>query len=79
MKLAQLLQKTLGLFAAIVLFLMMTITAVDVVGRYFFNKPLAGGFEITEIGLALLIYCALPLVSARRELDISHLSCSQFW
>jgi TRAP-type C4-dicarboxylate transport system permease small subunit len=40
---------------------------VDVVGRYFFNKPLAGGFEITEIGLALLIYCALPLVSARRE------------
>ena len=58
MKLAQLLQKTLGLFAAIVLFLMMTITAVDVVGRYFFNKPLAGGFEITEIGLALLIYCA---------------------
>jgi TRAP-type C4-dicarboxylate transport system permease small subunit len=67
MTLAQLLQRTLGFFAATVLFLMMTITAVDVVGRYFFNKPLAGGFEITEIGLALLIYCALPLVSARRE------------
>jgi TRAP-type C4-dicarboxylate transport system permease small subunit len=57
----------LGYFAAAVLFLMMIVTAVDVVGRYFFNKPLAGGFEITEIGLALLIYCALPLVSARRE------------
>lgn len=67
MKLAELLQRTLGVFAATVLFLMMTITAVDVVGRYFFNKPLAGGFEITEIGLALLIYCALPMVSARRE------------
>lgn len=67
MRFAQLLQRTLGYLAAAVLFLMMTITAVDVVGRYFFNKPLAGGFEITEIGLALLIYCALPLVSARRE------------
>ena len=67
MRFAQLLQRTLGYFAAAVLFLMMIVTAVDVVGRYFFNKPLAGGFEITEIGLALLIYCALPLVSARRE------------
>ena len=67
MRFAQLFQRTLGFFAAAVLFLMMIVTAVDVVGRYFFNKPLAGGFEITEIGLALLIYCALPLVSARRE------------
>ena len=70
MRFAQLLQRTLGFFAAAVLFLMMIVTAVDVVGRYFFNKPLAGGFEITEIGLALLIYCALPLVSARREHNV---------
>ena len=55
MRFAQLLQRTLGFFAAAVLFLMMIVTAVDVVGRYFINKPLAGGFEITEIGLALLI------------------------
>ena len=67
MKAALLLQKILGVVAATVLFLMMVITAIDVVGRYFFNKPLAGGFEITEMGLAMLIYCALPLVSARRE------------
>ena len=67
MKAALLLQKILGVVAATVLFLMMVITAIDVVGRYFFNKPLAGGFEITEMGLAVLIYCALPLVSARRE------------
>lgn len=67
MTFAQLIQKFLGLIAAIVLFVMMSITAVDVIGRYWFNKPLAGGFEITEMGLAVLIYCALPLVSARRE------------
>jgi TRAP-type C4-dicarboxylate transport system permease small subunit len=67
MNLAQLLQKILGVIAAVVLFVMMLITAVDVIGRYFFNMPVAGGFEITEMGLAVLIYCALPLVSARRE------------
>ena len=67
MKSAIILQKILGMVAATVLFLMMVITAIDVIGRYFFNKPLAGGFEITEMGLAVLIYCALPLVSARRE------------
>ena len=61
------LQRVLGVTAAAVLFLMMLVTGVDVVGRYLFNKPLTGGFEITEIMLAALIYCGLPLVSARRE------------
>jgi TRAP-type C4-dicarboxylate transport system permease small subunit len=61
------LQRALGMTSAVVLFLMMLITAVDVAGRYLFNKPIAGGFELTEILLAALIYCGLPLVSARRE------------
>jgi len=61
------LQRALGVTSAIVLFLMMLITAVDVGGRYLFNKPIAGGFELTEILLAALIYCGLPLVSARRD------------
>jgi TRAP-type C4-dicarboxylate transport system permease small subunit len=61
------LQRALGVTSAIVLFAMMLITAVDVAGRYLFNKPIAGGFELTEILLAALIYCGLPLVSARRE------------
>lgn len=61
------LEGALGVTSATVLFLMMMITAVDVVGRYVFNKPLNGGFEITEMLLAALIYCGLPLVSQRRE------------
>ena len=61
------LQAALGITSASVLFLMMLITAVDVVGRYVFNQPLPGGFEVTELLLAALIYCGLPLVSARRE------------
>ena len=61
------LQRALGVTSAVVLFALMLITAVDVAGRYLFNKPIAGGFELTEILLAALIYCGLPLVSARRE------------
>ena len=61
------LEVTLGVTSAVVLFLMMMITAVDVTGRYLFNRPVNGGFEITEMMLAALIYCGLPLVSQRRE------------
>ena len=61
------LEKLLGLISAVVLFLMMIITTVDVFGRYVLNKPLPGGFEMTEMALAVLIYAALPLVSMRRE------------
>jgi TRAP-type C4-dicarboxylate transport system permease small subunit len=61
------LMRALGAIAALVLFVLMMLTAVDVVGRYLFNKPLPGAFEITEMMLAALIYCGLPLVSQRRE------------
>ncbi len=57
----------LGFTSALVLFLMMMVTTVDVIGRYIFNKPLNGGFELTEMMLAALIYCGLPLVSQHRE------------
>ena len=65
--LAARLEIVLGSVSAVVLFLMMMVTAVDVIGRYLFNTPLAGGFELTEMMLAALIYCGLPLVSKRRE------------
>ena len=61
------LELALGVASAIVLFAMMMITAVDVAGRYLLNKPLPGGFELTEMLLAALIYCGLPLVSKRRH------------
>ncbi len=61
------LEIALGAASAAVLFAMMLITTVDVIGRYLFNKPLVGGFELTEMLLAALIYCGLPLVSKRRE------------
>ena len=61
------LERVLGVSAGAVLFAMMMLTAVDVVGRYIFNRPVTGAFEVTEMMLAALIYCGLPLVSQRRE------------
>jgi TRAP-type C4-dicarboxylate transport system permease small subunit len=61
------LMRALAAVASGVLFGMMMLTAVDVVGRYVLNRPVAGAFEITEMMLAALIYCGLPLVSQRRE------------
>ena len=66
-RLGHALELLLGAISGTVLFVMMMITAVDVAGRYLFSKPLAGGFELTEMMLAALIYCGLPLVSWRRE------------
>ena len=57
----------LGLIAAVELFCLMTLTCVDVIGRYFFSSPVVGGFEITEMLLAGLIFSALPLVTLRGE------------
>ena len=57
----------LGYVAGILLFCLMTLTCVDVIGRYFFNMPVTGGFELTEMMLAALIFFGLPLVTIRNE------------
>jgi TRAP-type C4-dicarboxylate transport system permease small subunit len=57
----------LGGLAAAVLFAMMALTCADVIGRYFFSKPIVGAFEITEMALAAMIFLGLPLVTLRNE------------
>jgi len=46
---------------------MMTVTALDVAGRYFLNRPIGGAFEITEVLMGLVIFAGMPLATARRE------------
>src|ERR671924_357554 len=53
----------LGIAASAILFVMMCLTFVDVVARYVFNRPIRGGFEVTELLLLVLIFAGLPLVS----------------
>lgn len=45
----------------------LTLTFVDVVARYVFNRPLSGAFEVTELMLVVLIFAGLPLVSYADE------------
>lgn len=61
------LDRVLGAAAAILLFCLMSVTTIDVVGRYILNWPLRGGFEMTELMLLTLIFAGLPLVSRADE------------
>src|SRR5262249_8140976 len=45
----------------------MVLTFFDVVGRYLLNRPIRGAFEVTELGLLVLIFAGLPLVSHADE------------
>src|SRR6516164_8238629 len=61
------LDRVLGTAAAILLFCLMLLTTADVVGRYIFNRPIRGAFEITELLLLTLIFAGLPLASRADE------------
>ena len=55
----------LGGLGGLALLAMMAVTVIDVAGRSLLDRPLPGGFELTEILLALMIFLGLPLVSMR--------------
>ena len=52
---------------AAMVFLLMMITLVDVLGRNLFNLPLPASFEITRLTLGMMVFVALPLISATDE------------
>lgn len=52
----------LAIVSAGLLFAMMGVTVVDVIGRYFLNRPLPGATELTELLLAGVIFTGLPAV-----------------
>ena len=59
---------------ALALFAMAAITFVDVIGRYVFNAPIPGTFEIVGLMLGVVMFTALPLVSRER----SHITVDLF-
>lgn len=56
---------SLEVIAALALMALMLITCVDVVGRYLLNSSLEPATELTEIGLAILVFAILPVVTWR--------------
>ncbi|WP_273205823.1 TRAP transporter small permease [Marinobacter subterrani] len=51
--------------AASVLFLLMLTTCLDVAGRYLFASPVPGATELTRLGLALMVFAAMPVITYR--------------
>ncbi len=54
-------------FIAVIVFGLMIVTVVDVCGRYFFSSPIKAAFELGQIGMALIVFVGLPLITAREE------------
>lgn len=64
-----------GHLGAIALFSMMILTTVDVTGRYLFNKPVMGAFEITEYLILILVFSFLADTQSQK----SHVSVDLFF
>ena len=61
------LERTLGACCAVLLAGLAGLTVVDVIGRYWFNAPVAGAFELTQLMLGALVFAALPLATFAGE------------
>ncbi|WP_255507922.1 TRAP transporter small permease [Lysinibacillus sp. BW-2-10] len=53
--------------SSVLLFLMMVLTALDVAGRFFFNKPITGTYEITGLTLALIVFFSLGSAQLKKD------------
>lgn len=56
-------ERMLEALMAAFLLAMALITGADVVGRYFLNAPIPGGYEIVQYLMALSVFAALPLAT----------------
>lgn len=52
---------------SIALFAMMALTVIDVTGRYLFNAPLLGAFELTEFLVLILIFSFLGYTQSNKR------------
>lgn len=50
----------------LMLFLMISLTFADVLGRKLFSKPVFGAHDLTEHLMALIVFGGLPLLTAQR-------------
>ena len=60
------LSSALSYLGAFSLFTMMALTTVDVVGRYLFNRPITGVFEITEYLVLILIFSFIGYTQSQK-------------
>jgi len=65
----------LAYVGCISLFAMMCLTTIDVVGRYLFNRPITGAFEITEYLVLILIFAFIGYAQSQK----SHVAVDLLW
>jgi TRAP-type C4-dicarboxylate transport system permease small subunit len=53
-----------GISATVLLFLVL-LTCGDVIGRYFFNNSIDGAVELTQLGLAVMVFAQMPVMTWR--------------
>ena len=61
------LHKAVSATASIFLCIMVILTSIDVIGRYFFLTPLLGAHEMITLAMGIMIFLGMPLVTASRE------------
>ena len=74
LKILQNLSRYLAYIGAFSLFIMMSLTIADVAGRYLFNRPILGVYELTEFMVLVLIFSFLAYTQAGK----SHVSVDLF-
>lgn len=57
----------LSRIGCLALFLMMCLTVVDVIGRYLFNAPILGSFEMTEFLVLVMVFSFLGFAQAQKS------------
>ena len=60
-------EKAVNLIGALILVILMGMTFVDVIGRSFFNSPLNGAVEVTELLLGVMVFLLLPSATLNQE------------
>ena len=53
--------------AALILLLLVVLTCIDVIGRYFFNSPLVGAVELVQICMGLIVFLSFPIMFLRND------------
>lgn len=56
----------LNIIGLVFLSLMMCLTAVDVIGRYIFNRPITGALELTEFMMAVVVAFGLSYTQVKK-------------
>jgi len=55
------------MIAAVMLMAIMGLTFFDVVGRYLLATPVPGSYELVALGMGILVFSAIPIITLRGE------------